>query len=730
MRTSALLALAIAAALIVAIALRTPAQAATDPPPSDTITLKPGLNAVGWVAEPRSTESLFNEIPQLESIWSWDNWDQKWRAAARDVPAALHTLKRLAPGQAALFSLSGNEEIEFTRSLEVATGTVSLTPGTNLATWLGRDQVPLSHALKGIGRSFESAQIWNSESQQWTQPAEESFINRGDPLLVNAAWPVVWLQPTYVMPPVSAPRHPSDPQQQQADEQEHEDYVRQVLEFYDNRWAIQADPFRFAVYAPSNRTAFASQLNKDGIISEEEVATHRLGCAGLGGYAISYGYVICPNVSGLGIHAHEYFHVVQSQLERSSLECPLCLHSLHPSYLLEMGIDMAFDIDAVWIIEGSAELAKKMTEAAASESTDDYLASERERFIRSLGPHAPQLADTRRHEEGIWEYDLGFLAFDQLAAAAGDDAIVELFRIPRAKWIGPGVRWLQSIDLASRFRLVFGVEFDSFLDQFAQWQCEQATRNFGLSDDRCKDLEDVAQPPLRDATSNNPAIKGIVTGPGGILLESVFMRVCRADFWCGLGEGQTDSNGAFEISLCSLEGLCEPSMLALNLGEDCQEYRVHLDELESDDLSDLQIEIPLNACGPRITGTARVEERPDLTLSRVWAVSSAGQNVVFRWITRADAGEAVFTHDGRFWLTVSHTWPTPDTDVLILLSFSDKTGHPACDVFYDPSTPQGYVVGSRLQYNWVEDPYRDIAIEVPPEGISDMEIVVDPADCG
>ena len=730
-RTFALLALAIATALITSIAFFAPVQAAADPPPSDTITLKPGLNAVGWVAETRSTESLFNEILQLESIWSWDNWDHKWRAAARDIPATLHTLKRLTPGQAVLFSLSGNEEIQFTRPLEVVTGTVSLTHGPNLATWLGRNQVPLSHALKGIGRSLQSARVWDDTAQNWMEPAANTSINRGEPLLINATWPVQWLQPTYVMPPVSAPRHPSEHRQQQADEQEHEDYVRQVLEFYDNQWAIQADPFRFAIYAPSDRTAFARQLNEDGIISEEEVATHGLGCDDAGGYASYYGYVICPNNSRLGIHAHEYFHVIQRQLQQDlSFECLVCLHTFHSSHPAVIEADVASFRTIDWMLEGAAEFAEKVAEATVSESADAYLASERERLIKSLRLGSPQLADIKRSEDSYWEYDLGFLAFDRLAAIAGSDAVVELFRVPRARWLGPGVRWLQWISRPTRFRLAVGVEFDGFLDRFAQWQCEQVARNIGLSNGPCKDTGDVEETSVHDMMPNSPVIKGVITGPDGMPLESIVIRACRADSWCGLGEGQSDSSGAFKFSLCNFERLCDPSALALRLGEECGAYHVRLDEVESNELGDLQIRVSIDACGPQITGIARVAERPDLTLSAVWAhpptiLSTAQSDPP---ASNQIIGRGVSTRDGRFWLTVPYKRSARDMDVLIRFTF-DKSGYPTCDVFYDPSTSQGYVVGFRDRII-VYYPHRDVTIGIPPGGISDVEIVVDPADCG
>ena len=49
---------------------------------------------------------------------------------------------------------------------------------------------------------------------------------------------------------------------------------------------------------------------------------------------------------------------------------------------------------------------------------------------------------------------------------------------------------------------------------------------------------------------------------------------------------------------------------------------------------------------------------------------------------------------------------------------------------FAPVRGGGLPVGEGAAGTAVEHPDRDIAMEAPPEGIPDVEIVVDPADCG
>ena len=618
-RTFTLLALAITTALITSIAFFAPAQAATDPPPSDTITLKPGLNAVGWVAETRSTESLFNEIPQLESIWSWAAWMQKWQGAARGLPLNMQQIKEITPGSAVYLVISGGESVDFERPLEVATGTASLSNGHNLTTWLGRDNVALSHALRGIGRSLQSAQVWDGAAKTWSEPAEDATVNRGDPLLINATGPLEWLQPTYVMPPliVNAPKLFPDERRQDV-VREHEGYIREVLEFYDEQWAIQADPFRLIIYAPITAADLDARYLSGG-------------CATAWGYELyitTRAYVICPEVpfqERLAIHTHEYFHVVQKQLESRSFVA----NGSKPLQHLEQFPD--------WMIEGSAEFVEEFARGMMQD-TANPIAQHREQMVRSMNRWTPRLAEV--YDIGPFEYSIGFLAFARLNDLVGQDAIVELFRQPRIRTSGLGQRWVQILDVAAVWAEASGIELDDFYEQFDHWQCAQIKMRGGEGADWCRDL---SPDDTLSALPLNATIQGQVVGPDLEPLSLVSVFACAGALTeCNpVAESQTDEDGRF-----SLQVTPNKYELAIELGVNCADlYRYRRIngipsqiEVGDDGLDGILVEVRGDACGTVITGHVRIESEA------IWKISSirAGSDalVITDWKT------------GRFWITL------------------------------------------------------------------------------
>ena len=720
--------LAVAVALLTAIITLAPAKAASDPPPFDTITLRPGLNAVGWVSEPRSTADLFDEIPQLESIWTWDSWEQRWRSAAPAVPSSLHTLKRLAPGETAFFVLTGDAPIDFERPLQVATGTVSLNRGYNIVTWLGRDDVPLSHALKGIGRSLQSAQIWNSEAQAWTTPPEGAAINRGAPLNIITDWGIQWLQPTYVMPPVKTPGLSAWQRQMSLDA------IRQVMEFHDKRWAIQADPFVFTVYAGSSYEALARQFLDVGLISPRthseppiEYIKELLIRNGepVGGTA-SYGAIVhrwptdATNRYISSLYAHEYFHVLQAQFV------------LHDRILYDprLQIDERYGYGH-WIQEGSAEFAQHTFVA------DQYSipqSREQNRILRSLTDQTPQLADLFEGggDQWRWGYTLGYLAVEDLVASAGEDALIEVWRSGRQlQSRGPGMRWIRPFTVfIDSFQRAFGLEFESWLASFTRWQCEQVARNEGQSATKCDKTESSA-PNDAETAMATVQVTGIVVGPGNVPIPSVPIYACNEErTLCGASRTISAPDGTFDLSL---PPTVKPYLLVLELGLDCPypyvagaipgqgTAGIHYGpagthyEVGPDGLADIRIAVPINACGTRITGTVRMDTG-----------SSPKELMLVEAHSRYNAG-FVWTRDGRFWITVSYT--ATDMPWAFEFSFLHRqsvatlgfSGH--CSIVYAPTTPESYIYAGD---GWT---ISDHEFHVPAEGIDGLEIIVNPKVC-
>ena len=724
--------LAVAVALLTAIITLAPAKAASDPPPFDTITLRPGLNAVGWVSEPRPTADLFDEIPQLESIWTWDNWEQRWRSAAPAVPSSLHTLKRLAPGETAFFVLTGDAPIDFERPLEVATGTVPLNRGRNMVTWLGRDDVPLSHALKGIGRSLQSAQIWNNEAQAWTTPPEGAMVNRGTPLNITMDWGIQWLQPTYVMPAVKTPGLSSWQRQMSLDA------IRQVMEFYDKRWAIQADPFVFTVYAGSSYGTLARQFRDDDLMPPEsprgtqiEIIRESLTKNGEPVGGVGSGSMILhrwPTDASAryisSLYAHEYFHVLQAHFVPTDLDYRLGETAYY---------------DGFWFQEGTAEFAQH---AFLADQYSIPQSREHNRITRSLTKQTPQLSDLflGDGDQWRWAYTLGYLAVEDLIASSGEDALIDIYRLGRyLQPRGPGMRWIiPPIAFTDLFQRVFGQDFESWRASFARWQCEQVARNEWRSTVECGEAENPA-PDDTETTTATPRITGIVVGPGDVPIPWVPITACNEErTWCRAGRTVSGPDGTFDLLLHPSHRVLTPYLLVLELGEDCprpyeageipgQSTTGTRYEVGPDGLADVRISVPINACGIRVTGTVRLGTGTPMYLTGIQARS--------RW---GDKANAVRMLDGRFWITVPHTskgipsqnmawlfeFTLSQIDLRISVEGISVEWHPLyCDFAYAPATVEGYI------YTGDGFALSDGEFYVPAEGIDGLEIVVDTEVC-
>ena len=212
-------------------------------------TLHPGLNLIGWTAEPTPVSQLFREIPQLEAVWAWDAELDNWITAARDAPEWLGGLGRL-------------------------------TPGMGLRMQLGGDQTPIDDALKGIGWSLRNVHRWNPTTQQWTtwtspertakliaatntdqetdDDSEMPGIRRGEALWVEVARAVNWLQPTDILPRLVFPGGASDELQTRVRED-----LEAVLNFYRTQYGIQADP-DFTIYIAKDVGALIQAQKHDG----------------------------------------------------------------------------------------------------------------------------------------------------------------------------------------------------------------------------------------------------------------------------------------------------------------------------------------------------------------------------------------------------------------------------------------------------------------------------------
>ena len=247
MRARLLLSFAAAAFLTAAaLVLSRPANASDFPDFTQTFTtrLEPGDNLIGWTGGHKLIERIWEEVLQIEAVWSWDPNSKRYRIAAPSMPYRLWTLRILEPGMGLMLRISGDEAVDWERPRKPAQGTVLLIEGNNLVTWLGRDDTPIDHVVKGLGMTFDSITIQSSNSSELesydpaTMESAESLptVTFGDPIWVTTTMDTIWLQPTGVVPDIhfvaGTPQHIKDSVQSD---------MESVVQYFNEVWGLEAD---------------------------------------------------------------------------------------------------------------------------------------------------------------------------------------------------------------------------------------------------------------------------------------------------------------------------------------------------------------------------------------------------------------------------------------------------------------------------------------------------------
>ena len=466
--------LAVRASLLAVFALISCALAiglarAQEPAAETGTILHPGLNLVGWVAEPTSVSRLFREIPQLEAVWAWDAELDEWIVAAPGAPEWLGGLGRVQAGMGLCMQLGGDQPYLWQRSTEPTRGLVKLRTGWNLVAWSGADQTPIDDALKGVGWSLRVVHRWNPATQQWTtwtspertaqliaanntdQEADDDnempTIRRGEALWINVARAVNWLQPTDILPRLVFPGGASQHLQTRVRED-----LEAVLNFFRTQYGIQAEP-DFTIYAAKDADALIQAYRDDGDEIDDEWAASIRARWGVGGWAGDDRIVVRSDFwpespssqitthspSGFSytnygryIITHEYFHILQFQLDPDSWG------------------------SAAWLVEGTASWIDDEHKVFDGELTWGDL---RDGVLWQITDDTPTLRSTEFGSSDRSHYDLGWFATDRLIADGEPDSAIEFWR-----------RLLRSTDWETAFREVSGQPVSEFYAAFDAWQ--------------------------------------------------------------------------------------------------------------------------------------------------------------------------------------------------------------------------------------------------------------------
>ena len=435
------------ALLAAAVALATLALAAPGAPPpraeassGETITtrLHPGWNMVGWVGPATPMSELFEAIPALERLYAWDADEQRYRRAVRGRDG---DLPMVAPGMGLWLWLGGDSTVEWVRPTYDEGVLLDLRSGRNLLGWTGEDGARVADALAPFGRDLVQVWRWDSKTQRYIPypPGSGSFglatLARGEALRIELARDKRWWKRGIAGPTFVF------------EDDITADQRREVQALFNA--AIDVIAMRFGAHT----TDFTVNVDVGNTfhcsVSHDVIEFQFPGC-------------------GASAVAHEYFHVLQNALAGES----------HVSYF---GPD--------WMSEGTAEYAQNVYDRQVErQGRNPRFAVEQ--LVRTPG----DVHDfDRRHP--FLPYALGFIAAEWLANHAGEESLVEFYRLGRTH-----DRWEDA------FRLSFRVDMSDFYGAVEMYRHERAPLYPHLLDDQ----REVIVVPLSQAAT--PVATGISAG--------------------------------------------------------------------------------------------------------------------------------------------------------------------------------------------------------------------------
>ena len=472
-KRSTLLIMLLTATTVVVVLILATADAQAADPQTETLTLQPGDNFVGWVAEPIAVENIFEQIPEAALIYRWDADARSYRYAVRDMDGTLETIK---PGMAVKIRIDGRKSVEWERALVPAKGMVKLYSGVNWVAWNGRDQWPVDQVARGIGTSLVSIEVRGLAYQPDSDVSEtigpldgDTAIRRGDALRVTVNRDLRWLQPTGMMPNIVWKGELSESVREEITAD-----VRRTFDFFAEELAIEPD-FSETTLLLFGSIDAAVQHAESGAEPRPLYAPDHLRSTletgwqaekqPWGFWAWVCGWQSQPPPACHGNRAatlaHELFHVLQDQLS-----------TRHPH------------LSPTWMSEGTATWMNwRLPPEFGQASYEDQRQWTIDRVAQTSEP-------LWAGENGFyrWVYDLGSVVADRLVEMSGVDALLDFDRLLYPQPIGKERRWVQMPTWHEAFEAAFGITVGAFYDDFEAWRAT-LPEPAGHKDDKQNDVQ-------------------------------------------------------------------------------------------------------------------------------------------------------------------------------------------------------------------------------------------------
>ena len=385
------------------------------PPEMITTELQPGWNLAGWTEEKAPVADLFDAIPQLEAVYSWDAATQSFRGAVRSDSGPEGALDTVAPGLGLWLAIGGAEQVPWTRPILPSSGLVSLAQGWNLVNWSGHEGLPPAEAFASLGAELRGAAAWDLTTGQFAlyyaeaPPAFNTLppLVRGEAVWLHSATARHWLQPGSAEPKLEFSSAFSPERQ------------AELQAMVNEAFGIFAHWFGLVV---PNLTVQYGQ-NERGIL-----------CA----YSSNVIYLTERCYRAIG---HEYSHAIQEYLAPSVHGGP------------------------AWLIEGVANLWSAQYHEARGDRTYETHIHETTLPLAQGTPVLLQSMEDTLAVDGFTtpNYSVAHLAIDRLVALAGEDRTFR-YHQERATY----QTWQDA------FQNVFGLSVEDFYEDFAEHRAEVA----------------------------------------------------------------------------------------------------------------------------------------------------------------------------------------------------------------------------------------------------------------
>ena len=410
------------------------AEGSEDAPVPLTTQLQPGWNMAAWLGPAGPVSTVFDEIPELERVYAWDNEAERYlRAFPTSVPR--YALRQVSTGMGLWLYIGGDSIVEWTRMPPEGGVLLSLSAGWNLVGWGGRDGEPFPESVERFGDRLVEARRWNAVTRRYERyrpDADDSSntlreVNRGDAFWIRLSGEARWWQSELVGTTFEL----GDELTEEVHASLRED-VTAVVTFFAERYGIKPPPFTVE-YHP-DLEIFAGALPGRILLS-----------SGVIDYSLR-------DV----VLAHEYFHILQRHFAGRTRS-------------------------PAWMTEGTATYAGGLYRLAAWNITGEQLRNARWRHSRPVTESLNDLVLIRVfYGVEAPAYSLAAIGVEWLEgrlALAGDEAEFAPLEVgwpdsftETAAYIEYYRRLASAQDWESAFERVFGISVDDFYAAFEAYR--------------------------------------------------------------------------------------------------------------------------------------------------------------------------------------------------------------------------------------------------------------------